>query len=82
MFKDQTGVVSAIAPLNECVSINNDPYSFSSSHRRPAGFKGQDIIDTTKQVCISPSLQYSHFNLFSCLISTGKTATNAFGKLK
>ena len=56
MFKDQTGVVSAIAPLNECVSINNDSYSFSSSHRRPAGFKGQDIIDTTKQVCISPSL--------------------------
>jgi hypothetical protein len=82
MFKDQTGVVSAIAPLNECVSINDNSYSFSSSHRRPAGFKGQDVIDTTEQVCISPSLQYSHFNLFSCLISTGKTATNAFGKFK
>lgn len=32
MFKDQTGVVAAIAPLNE-----------------PAGFKGQDVIHTTKQ---------------------------------
>ena len=52
MFKDQTGVVSAIAPLNECVSINTHLYSLSFSRRRPAGFKGQDIIDTTKQVCI------------------------------
>jgi glucan 1,3-beta-glucosidase len=49
-YKDLTGVVPAIAPLNEYVPetrINTHiSLTFTS---RPAGFVSQDLLDVTKQ---------------------------------
>lgn len=49
MFKDQTNVVPIIAPLNECVVIFSCLMSDHPTIYRPAGFDGQDVLNTVRQ---------------------------------